>query len=95
MPVKRRASKRRTNAALLEAWSATFEFGHDYFGDLQRLLGIDEHGPLARSNEESAKARAAFIELAREAWEQLGAAYLAQPSGSVGQPWALEQFGEP
>jgi hypothetical protein len=89
MPVKRRASKQRfTETALLEAWSATFEFGHDFFGDLQ---------PLTLSNEESAQARAAFKAKAYEAWERLGAAFMAawQSNDVREKPWAFEQFGEP
>ena len=96
MPVKRRASKQRfTNAALLEAWAATFEFGHDFFGDLNPL-GIEER-PLTRSAQESAEARAAFKAKAREAWEQLGAAFMAswQPTTAHELPWAFEQFGKP
>ena len=96
MPVKRRASKQRlTNAALLEIWRGTFECGCDFFGNLEPLGIIEPHNvwPL----EDREKARAAFMAAAREAWGQLGAAFLAdwRPPHAGDKPWALVQFGEP
>jgi hypothetical protein len=89
MPVKRRASKQRfTNAALLEAWRMPFECGRDFFGDL-RPLGIKARSILEAGED--------VMAAAREAWEQLGATFMAewQPNLVREKPWAFEQFGEP
>jgi len=89
MPVKRRASKQRfSDAALLEAWRGPFECGCDFFGDLEPL-GIEARSILEASED--------VMAVAREAWEHLGAAFMAEwePSQVREKPWALEQFGEP
>ncbi|ACL63246.1 hypothetical protein [Methylobacterium nodulans] len=89
MPAKVRRAKRRSGPSL-DAYAMVFETGHDFFGDLGFGQGSvsDEH------------ARAA----AREAWPELGAAFLQERADRLArpdavrksdQPWALETFGPP
>ena len=81
MPAKRRASKRRADAA--PAWSVLFETGHDYFGDL-RPFGIhDDATAHAGAREAWAQFGDAFLR-GRDPLQQNRA-----------QPWALEEFGKP
>lgn len=93
MPVKRKKPKRVISSAVqLESWRSTFATGHDFFGELEPL-GIVER-PVTRSEAESQAARAAFVAAVRDAWNELGADFLAEWQ-SLQMPWALEQFGEP
>jgi hypothetical protein len=89
VPVKARRDKRRPGASL-DAYRMTFEAGADYFGDLG----------FGQSPEADEKAR----EAAREAWPELGVAFLQERADRLArpdavrksdQPWALETFGPP
>ena len=82
MPVKLRKAKRHTSvAAEVERWSMLFETSFDYFD----ALGF------GHANEASAR------DAAPEAWQRLGAQFLANRSENAAReiPWALEQFGSP
>ena len=81
MPVKRRASKRKTHTVTAEAWDLLFECGRDYFGDLD-ALGLAE---------------AEMIEAAREAWAEHGADFMRgwTPTAVLSVPWAMEVYGPP
>ena len=83
MPVKVRRPKRRvSDAAELEAWSTFFEFGKDFFHQLDDW-GLDTD-----------KARHAA---APAAWRRFGETFMAtwRPTVIRNEPWAFEQFGSP
>jgi hypothetical protein len=72
----------------LAEWECVFESQFDFFGDLDGTgVQRDEHGQPDR-------------EEARQAWQRLGAAFLADfaakyPNGAHFVPWAVATFGEP
>ena len=80
-PIKR---KRVSQAGKLGAWSAWFECGVAFDGDLLDL-GLFE----ASADD--------FDRAARDAWRRLGGAFMAtwQPTASVKVPYALETYGGP
>ena len=91
-PIKRR---RRSARERLNAWRWTFTTGHDFFGDLKDwgiVHPVDVWPP-----EKQPAAERAFLKAAREAWDQLGLAFLEgwKPTAAREVPWAREQFGEP
>lgn len=71
-------------AAELKAWSMTFKSGHDYLRALTPIgIAINEWHQPAR-------------EVAAEAWQRLGAAFLERrPPDEPVEPWALRTFGDP
>jgi hypothetical protein len=81
--------------ARLAAWRITFDAGYDFFSELEPL-GIVEPCRVWPLSKQPA-ARRAFMKAAREAWHELGAAFLAQwkPHHEGDKPWALEEFGSP
>jgi len=83
MPVKRRTAKRLVNPEReYVIWEALFASGYDFFGEAEELgLAVDAY-------------RRPPIEAAREAWQRLGARYIAEnPRG--GPCWAEREFGHP
>ena len=84
MPVKRRASKRAfSRAEEIEAWEMVFGTGRDFFGEAEDMLRLPASDADWRDRPE-----------AREAWERVGADYLATfGEGRAG--WALTMFGRP
>ena len=81
MPAKRRASKRRADAA--PAWSVFFEAGHDFFGDLRPFGILDDETAHAHAREAWGQFGDAFL-CGRDPLQHNRAA-----------PWALETFGDP
>lgn len=80
MPVKHRRQKNRVSlTAELQAWESYLEYGRDFFGDLARAGLINRHG---------------YPDEARltDAWQRLGATFLAQRTGSR-PSWAERHFG--
>jgi hypothetical protein len=85
MPVKRRAGKRRLDAAAeAEAWECYFDSGYDFFADLPKIgVETDAH---SRPDPDAGEA----------AWHRLGALFLAvRTPDPHKEPWALRTFGEP
>ena len=87
MPVKRRRGKRKLDPVTeAQAWACAFHCGHDFFGDLA------EYGfPQGPGDDRAIQAAMP------EAWGRLGRIFLDRGMGDDfnGEPWALEQFGEP
>lgn len=81
MPVRKRKDRHKQSAGLFE-WETVFSSEFDFFGEL-RDAGVetDEYGRPDR-------------EVARQAWQRLGAEFLSTFRDSY-TPWALAQFGEP
>ena len=81
MPVRRRTSKHRPAARLLELWEQHFEYGWNGFAceqeKLEALVGdVDQE-----------------IE---QAWHEFGSRFLQNRDPRNRRvPWALEKFGEP
>ncbi len=87
MPRKTRRAKRRTSPeAELEAWDMAFQSGHDFLGDL-------EPWGFPRGSDGSPAVRAAMP----GAWARLGRMYLDRLDRRAfpDTPFALKQFGEP
>ena len=102
MPVKRRIAKRRSLSpeAEMDAWRETFSSGFD-FGDLE-VLGLSGEAAFGLrapcpGDAERRQRDQATLTVAREAWQRLGAAFMAswEPEPYLPAPWALEAFGEP
>lgn len=85
MPVKRRRAKRRDPEAEYQTWSAIFDAGCDFFGELSKLGLTVEWG---------AKVPA---DLAREPWQRFGRRWMAERGAEkrLRPIWAIEEFGEP
>jgi len=87
MPVRARNRKRRDQRAELDAWSTYFECGFDLF-DFLPAIGVEtrRYGVLDE-------------DVARDAWQRLGASYMsewpARRMSSEATPHALRVFGEP
>jgi hypothetical protein len=82
MPVRRRASKRRSTEGL-DNWYFVFCSGFDFFDELAAIgVQVDSYGRTS-------------IDDARAAWLRLGEAFLEQPGAGEADPWALAEFGEP
>jgi hypothetical protein len=84
MPVKRRTAKRLVNPEReYVIWEALFATGGDYFREAGEIgLAVGAYGEVP-------------IEAAREAWQRLGARYMAENPRDGSKPWALKTFGEP
>jgi len=84
MPVKRRVAKRRLDpAAELAVWESVFDCGRDFFRELGEMgVASNDYGQ-------------PDPDAAQEAWDRLGARYLAERKPDHRQPWALKTFGEP
>jgi hypothetical protein len=86
MPTTRnRRSRHRGSAAEVAAWSAVFEFGRDFFGELRQFGGVavDAYGCVERQD-------------AAAAWSRLGATFLQGDAiDPRRQPWAVSEFGWP
>jgi hypothetical protein len=81
MPVRTRKNRKRPVVGLFE-WETVFSSEFDFFGELKDAgVETDEYGRPAR-------------EVAREAWQRLGAEFLLTFRDSF-TPWAVAQFGEP
>ena len=95
MPVKRRASKRKTHTVTAEAWDLIFECGRDYFADLA-AIGLVQPHRLPESADRAA-AQAAWDAALRDAWARHGPAFMATwvPQPGRATPWAFETFGAP
>jgi hypothetical protein len=86
VPVKRRTAKRRVDPEREYAvWSAIFDGGYDFFGELPEI-GLPEQG---RGKVDP--------ELAREPWQRHGQRWLAETGNEprLHPVWALREFGEP
>ena len=84
MPTKRRAAKVRSSPAEeVDAWSAYFNSGRDFFKCLPEIgIPIDEE-------------RRPDREIAQAAWHRLGAWFLTHQRPRQRHPWALSEFGDP
>lgn len=87
MPVRARKNRRRDQRAEVDAWSMYFQSGYDFFESLAAIgVATNHHG-------------VPDVEIAREAWQRLGADYLADwPSHNMSsdcEPHALRVFGQP
>ena len=88
MPVKRRGEKGRylshwgVRYTETELWDCVFNTGCDLLSLLHFVAGIEtkNHRPP--------------IDVARDAWNRLGADFLAAGGPGAGK-WALDQFGQP
>jgi hypothetical protein len=69
--------------AQLRAWESIFRWGHDYFDDLERDLGID--------------GRHLTRDQIAEAWASFGAQFMPTwtPKRYAEWPWAYREFGDP
>ena len=94
MPRKLRAPKQRYDAkAELEAWSMTFESGHDYFRETGFVEPVHVWPP-----EDRPLAERAFRSAALAAWLRVGALFLERRKAANEHrdlPWAQVEFGEP
>ncbi len=88
MPVRRRKGKRLARIDEHAAWSDVFECQYDFFGELPSIGVKTDQYDLPDPK------------VAAEAWQRLGAAFMAEwrsrphhPDES--EPWALTTFGEP
>ena len=96
MPVRRRKAKRRVNPATeAEAWESVFSCGCDFFGEAADLSGVAE--PVSVWPQEvRAEAEKEWTAAARTAWGRVGRLYIETlHDPAAGEPWVLEQFGEP
>jgi hypothetical protein len=80
MPVKRRAAKRKADAAA--AWAGFFETGYDFFGELEPFGIEDDQTARSLARDAWAQFGAAFL----RQWE---------PTPVRELPWAYEAFGDP
>ncbi len=95
IPIKRlrRAANDRER---LKAWRWVFDAGYDFFGDLIPLGIVDPVG--VWPPEKVPAAKQVFLKAAREAWDDLGQAFLEDywtPRDADDRCWALQAFGPP
>ena len=84
MPVKRRRAKGRVGLAdEMHAWEMVFKCGWDFFREAEKLTR--SRGALGQWTDRPE---------AREAWDRIGADFLAA-YGDERARWALETFGRP
>jgi hypothetical protein len=82
MPVRRRLAKRRVDPAVeLQDWENWFEWGREGFAGELWDYGL-------RTKEDTLAAMP-------EAWQRLGAAFMAARKRADQVPYALKQFGDP
>ncbi|CDZ60326.1 Hypothetical protein NGAL_HAMBI2605_09520 [Neorhizobium galegae bv. orientalis] len=86
MPVRRKASRRRTSANL-ETWETYLECGTDFFDDLVDA-GIVAESRLKPSREDAYAAWLAFADELLHRWK-------TSRHPDQDEPWAIREFGDP